>query len=853
MLRFQTALLRRIGRRIALQRSDTLGREQGQSFVRIAISICVVVYLIVRYYPISLHWNNIPHWVIFGVVFIGLSVMIARMAWRDRRSRVYRRVAANVMDVTAITYLMIATEDASAPLFVLYLWVTMGNGFRFGLGAMTISAALSVIGFMIVITTTGLWGEYRMLAAGVIAAMVLLPAYSAHLIRQLHKARTQAEKANAAKSRFLVRMSHELRIPLNGVLGTTGILLNNRRLTNEDRALLGTVKESVSVSLRQIDSVLDYSKLEAGKLVINKVDFSLYELINAAVRTVRPAAMEKNLRVLVRISPDAPCGLVGDPHQLREILLNLLSNAIKFTESGYVAIEVDLVEVHGRNAHLHFEILDTGPGIAPEALERIWESFSQEETGTVRRYGSAGLGTTIAKQLVEVMGGRIDATSTKGRGTSFWFTLPFRLQPIQSDAQNTAPGAKVLALVTEPQLREKIQRTFVEINASVFFVSTVAEALAAFSRGVRLGNLWHLALVDARVGISTDFSHCADVFTNKTATIQTPVYLLSDTQYDPEQLYHWGYTAILPLKPNAIVMSRVIQTSSCYAERLIASPDVVHIEPWTRQPNTKSTPRILVVDDNKTNQLILTQMLGSAGYEVECVSDGEAALDRLLGGDYKATVLDMHMPNMDGVELLRQYRMLHAGVIIPVIMLTADATFDAKRNSADAGADAFLTKPVKCEILLSTLERIMHDRQVHVISNTAGIAEEAKEEDRPVLDLATLAELDRLCRNPEKLGDVIEAFGSEGSALIAQIASALGASDYSACAECLHALKGNAANVGAVRLVAVCRQGEFMDVSAFRQGGQTLLQNIHAQFDAALLALQELIPRTDVPEQTNPA
>ena len=229
------------------------------------------------------------------------------------------------------------------------------------------------------------------------------------------------------------------------------------------------------------------------------------------------------------------------------------------------------------------------------------------------------------------------------------------------------------------------------------------------------------------------------------------------------------------------------------------------------------------------------------------------ALDRLLGGDYKAAVLDMHMPGMDGVELLRQYRMLHAGAIIPVIMLTADATFNAKRDSADAGADAFLTKPAKSEVLLSTLERVIHDREVRVISTIASFTDAAREEDTPVLDLAILAELDRLCRDPEKLTDVIKTFGAEGWALIGQIANTISARDHSACAEWLHALKGNAANVGAVRLVAACRQAESMGVIAFRREGQALLHNIHTQFDAALLALQELIPSAKVPGQTGPA
>lgn len=852
MLQFQTALLRRLGRRILPQRSDILGREQGQTILRVVVSIVVVGYLIFHHYPVSFHWDSTPRWPIYSAIFILLTLILAFTALRDHRSPAYRRLITNVMDVAAITYLMANTQEAGASLFVLYLWITMGNGFRFGLGSMAISAALSILGFTWVVTTTGLWDGHKMLAAGVMAALALLPAYSAHLIRQLHKARERAEEASAAKGRFLARMSHELRTPLNGILGTTDILLNNRRLTNEDRDLLGVVQESVSVSMRQIDSVLDFSKLEAGKLVIDVVDFNLHELTNTTVRMVSPTVRDKNLRLLVCISPDVPYLLIGDPHHLREIVLNLLSNAVKFTASGYVVVKIDVVETHSYNTRLRFEIRDTGIGIAPQALERIWESFAQEESGTTRRYGGTGLGTTIAKQLVELMGGRIDVTSVKGRGTAFWFTLPFRLQPLQSDALHMVPGAKILALIAEPRLTEEIRRAFAEIGGNVFFVSSVAEAVTAFNRGVRLGNLWHLVLIDAQISIGPDGSHRADALTDKTTAMQTSAYLLTDGPCDTEQLYHWGYTAPLSLKASTRVLSYITHASPYYTERLAAPSGVARIEPWAWGPSTQSTPRILVADDNKTNRLILSQILGASGYEVDCVSDGDMALDRLLSGNYKAAVLDMHMPGMDGVELLRQYRMLHAGAAIPVIMLTADATFNAKRDSADAGADAFLTKPAKSEILLSTLERVIHDREVRVISNISSFADAEKREDTPVLDLAILAELDRLCRDPEKLADVIKSFGSEGWALISQIARCISAHDHTACAEWLHALKGNAANVGAVRLVAACRQAESMGIIAFRREGPSLLQNIHAQFDAALLALQELIPPASVPGQTGP-
>lgn len=844
------ALFHRFWRRIAPQRSGILGREQGQAILRLGVSISVLVYLAFRHLPLRLD-QNVTHWLVFLTGFSLFSLVIFIAAFHSTRSPSYRRVITNVVDVVAISYLMANMQDAGVPLFVLYLWITLGNGFRFGLMPMAASATLSIIGFSVVITLSEWWNGHLVLAIGIFAALAILPVYAVDLIRQLQKARLRADEASSAKGRFLARMGHELRTPLTGILGTTDILLNNQRLSNEDRGLLGVIQESVSVSLRQINNVLDFSKLEAGKLIIHRADFNLYELINGTVRLVSTALSDKKLRLFVRISPDVPFHLIGDAHHLREIVLNLLSNAVKFTESGYVVVEVDFTRMEANEALLRFEIRDTGIGIAPESLERIWESFSHEETDTLHP-GGAGLGTTLAKQLVELMGGHIDVASLKGRGTAFWFTLPFRLQSKHNGEPYSMPGAKVLALVTDAEVSQALQTVMGDIGGNVVFVTSVSEAVTAFSRGVRLGNLWHAVLVDERIGVTAENIHRASQLTDKTATMQTPVYLLTNCPHDSEQLYSWGYTAALPHNPSVGVLGHIIHASPHYTELTAAPSGVVRVEPWAWGRGAKVRPRILIADDNKTNRLILGQILESAGYEVDSVNDGETALDRLLAGGYKAAVLDMHMPGLDGVELLRQYRLVHPGVTVPVIMLTADVTFDAKRDSADAGADAFLTKPAKSEVLLATLERLIHDSEVRVISSVGSHADPAKEQDVPVLDLAVLAELDRLCRDPKQLAHVIDTFEAEGVTLLGRIANAVGTNDHSGYVEWVHALKGNAANVGAVQLVAVCRRAETIDIIAFRRDGAAVLHEMHEYFDTGRLALRELVLPAATPGRGSP-
>jgi two-component system sensor histidine kinase RpfC len=853
MISVPSALLRKLWGRIALRRGDILGREQGQAIVRVVVSATVIGYLLIRHAPLDFTQSP-PFWLVFVAGFLAFSLVVTISAVRARKSSVIRRVAANVADVTAVAYLMTSTGEAGAPLFVLYLWVTLGNGFRFGLAAMSISGVLSIAGFAVVMTTSEFWLQHETLAAGVMVALLVLPAYAAHLIRQLHRARDRAEEASAAKSKFLARMSHELRTPLNGVLGATDLLRNNRRLTTADRELLGVIQESVRVSLRQIDSVLDFARIEAGKLALEQTEFDLHRMLHATVRMVSPAAREKNLRLLVRISPQAPFRLIGDVHHLREILLNLLSNAIKFTHNGYVAIQVEPVDVKDDAARLRFEIRDTGIGIATGALGRIWESFAQEDTSTNRRYGGTGLGTTIAKQLVELMNGRIAVSSIKGRGTVFWCDLPFQ-RPSRGQTEIAVSGARVLLLTTNDATIQHLQQSIANIHGTMLATATVAEAVAALGRSIRLSNPWHLVLVDERLAVTPGDRHRADELAAKALIAQTPLYLVTNTPREAEQLCEWGYAGLLPLLPASSALVNAIHASPHYDSPTDDATGVVRVEPWAWGRENKTAARILVADDNRINRLILEQILESAGYEVDIVSDGETALRRLVAGRYQAAVLDLHMPGLDGDDLLRRYRLMKAGVRMPIVMLTADATFGAKSDCADAGADAFLTKPVTAEILLSTLERLIHERQVrHLPVPEPSSADDALAEDeKPVLDVSVLAELDRLCRNPTKLVAVIEAFESEGETLLAHIAATVAARNYAAFMEWVHALKGNAMNIGAMRLAAACQHAETAGVLDFRQQGVKHVSEIGEQLDTARQALRALCPQVTDSGQSGPA
>ena len=332
--------LAQLRQRVIPLRGGMLGREQGQALLRVMIAIAVVVYLSIALEPFD-SWP-LPMWVWLSAAILAYSIVILLSTLRARTSSALRRFGGNVLDTAATTCIMAYTGEIGVPIFAVYLWVTIGNGFRFGVPALVVSAILSVIGFGVVVSVSELWQQHLGFVGGVLFTLIVVPLYAAHLNQMLNATLKRAEEASAAKSRFLARMSHEMRTPLNGILGAADLLRSGRQeqMPPEERSLLQVIRDSVQVSLRQVTNVLDFSKIEAGKLTLEHTNFDLHEIVNSTADMLRPLAAQKGLRFLVRIAPEAPFRLVGDRHHLRDILINLLANAVKFTERGQITLEV---------------------------------------------------------------------------------------------------------------------------------------------------------------------------------------------------------------------------------------------------------------------------------------------------------------------------------------------------------------------------------------------------------------------------------------------------------------------------------------------------------------------------------
>ena len=330
-----------------------------------------------------------------------------------------RRVLGVAVDTITLSVLMLYSGDGSVPLFFIYLWVILGNGFRYGVKYLYISQAFCIVNFLTVILMSDYWEVHKSYGVTLLLMLFILPLYASFLIKKLYSAIEIAKDASVAKSRFLANMSHELRTPLNGVIGMSE-LLRETKLNYEQKELVGVMHSSANILLNLIENILDISKIEAGKVLLEEKEFDLHSLVNSVIYTLSPMSETKNLSVTYNFDSNTPFALKGDPQHIRQVLINLVSNAIKFTKEGSVILSVKSTsESLERKTIIRFEIIDTGIGISEKMKDRIFDNFTQADVSTNRSFGGTGLGTTISKELVELMDGKIGLKSELHKGSIF--------------------------------------------------------------------------------------------------------------------------------------------------------------------------------------------------------------------------------------------------------------------------------------------------------------------------------------------------------------------------------------------------------------------------------------------------
>jgi len=796
--------------------------EHEQILIRIGLGLLALSYV---FSNVDYTSNPGQHaWYGFAIVgghFLGALTLLTHLLLQPATS-VIRRCLGMALDIIALTGILLWGDNETALFYPLYLWVTLGMGFRYGQSYLIASAVLTLLGFGLVIAFAPSWQDNLPLTLSLWAALLVLPAYASSLLNKLTHALNRAEEANHAKGRFLATMSHELRTPLHAIIGMSEIL-SVRRLDNEQRHMVETVHSAGQTLLEMIEDILDVARIESGRIVKDASAFDLHLVLKVVRNILYREARSKRIDLHLEIDPDLDYQLHGAVRWVKQILINLLGNAIKFTNEGQVIIRVRSEPMDAARVRLHIDVEDTGIGISNDALERIFDQFVQADESTTRHYGGTGLGLAIARQFAQRMGGELSVRSQLDVGSCFSFVAPFD----RSKEEETSTLDGRVLLLGDADAR--YSRLLVAWGAKPILAQDWTDAIGILDGDTLIRTVLLINPTDDMYQQSFDASFSND-------PLIEPIDVITVGGAEPPD--DWRCLTRLLEDHDADTLYRALRAA-------LTSPTIVA----GRRPLVSETQfpqrKVLVAEDNRVNQRVIDRMLRLGGHVVVMVSDGESLLDRLdeEEGSIDLVLVDLNMPKMNGLDALKIHRIASGTDHPPFVALTADATAESKQHCQEAGMAGYLTKPVDLHELLHLIDRLTalratSETAVPARDNVVRPAHFAAP--RQVLDLAHIERLRSLEQNDNFFNEVVKDFIEDADMLIDELEHAATSADSLAFRDRAHALRSSATHLGAVGIRELCLTWRDFGPKELTTRGTQEIRLLRSEFDRLRDALTAL-------------